>query len=385
MKAKVTNTKRSREDRLKAQQDVKVKLKKLREGASIEETEEALSKHVNNISKQVRSHLQQDEIRSAFCTWEEKDVPEINENQRGNVEELKKIYDECVEQRLEEFLQNLEKRDRLVAKAHDDLAERFCRGFFEFENDIREIDLVLVGETTDEVLLKTGVNPNKLLPPFDPRVRKFLFLTSIIFMPVLFPVGFAAGVLSAPVIGYLAVDKILTERHLRGDSCRVLTELSEDFLQKFIEKGISNRVSKEFTEEEERISRIKRCYEGLVEKYEKRCKDLTTSEDEGKVKEILETLSPLYAQLEEMSQKLTFDAIQHGIRVMSPSCIIDKKTLCYMETSRDKLGGGSFGEVYKGEIILPGCQIKEVAVKKLKDIPRAPNVASFLREADILM
>ena len=81
-----------------------------------------------------------------------------------------------------------------------------------------------------------------------------------------------------------------------------------------------------------------------------------------------------------MSQNLTFDAIQHGIRVMSPSCEVDKRTL-YYET---RIGGGSYGEVYKGRISLPGRE-KEVAVKKLKVPPQASNVAPFLGEANILM
>ena len=104
------------------------------------------------------------------------------------------------------------------------------------------------------------------------------------------------------------------------------------------------------------------------------------SEDEDTRKGTVEKLSPLYAKLEEISQNLTFDAIQHGIRVMSPSCEIEKRRL-YYET---KIGGGSYGEVYKGKISLAGGQ-KEVAVKKLKVPPQASNVAPLLREADILM
>ena len=378
VKAEVNNAKRNREERLKAQQDVEVKLEKLRQESFIKETEEALSKHLNNISQKVVSYLLQDDVRSAFCTWEEKDLPQIDDDKRPNVEKLKKIYKQCLEQRLKKFVQTLEERDQLFVKAHADLEQRFRQGFFEFENDVRDIDQVLVGESTDEVLLQF----DKLRPPLDARVKKFIFLTSVVFMPVLFPIGLAAGVLSAPVIGYLAVDRILNERQLKNDPCQGLKELSTLFLQRNIDQVIFDRVSQEFTVESGHISSIKRCYQELLEKYEKKCQDLTKGEDEDTRKGTVEKLSPLYDKLEEISQNLTFDAIQHGIHVMSPGCEIDKSTL----SEKEKLGEGSFGEVYKGEISLSGRKgAKEVAVKKLKGTPGASNVASFLKEAEILM
>ena len=377
VKGEVNKAKRVREDRLKDQKDVEVKLKKLKDGASIKETDEALSRHVKNIAAQVKSYLQQDEVRRAFCTWEEKDLPQVDDSQRGNVERLKNIYNQCLEQRFEKLLQTLETRKQLFSKAHADLEQRFRQGFSEFEKDVRAIDQVLVGESTDEVLLQF-----EDCSPLDSRFKKFLFLTSVVFMPVLFPIGLAAGISSAPVIGYLAVDRILSEWHLQNDPCQVLKELSTLFLQKNIDQVILDWVSQEFIEESGRISSIKRCYQELLEKYEKKFQDLTKNEDEERRKGTVEKLSPLYAKLEEISQNLTFDAIQHGIRVMSPSCEIDKTTL-YYETST-RIGGGSYGEVYKGKISLPGHE-KEVAVKKLKVLPKASNVAPFLGEANILM
>ena len=378
MKGEVNNAKRIREDLLKDQKKVEVKLKKLKDGAFIKETDEALSGHVKNISAQVKSYLQQDEVRSAFCTWKEEDLPQIDDSQRGKVERLKNIYNQCLEQRFEKLLQTLETRKELFSKAHADLEQRFRQGFFEIEKDVRDIDQVLVGESTDEGLLQFE-DPS----PLDSRVKKFLFLTSVVFMPVLFPIGLAAGVLSAPVIGYLAVDRILNEWQLRNDpACQVLKELSTLFLQRNIDQVIFDRVSKEFKAESGRISSIKRCYQELLEKYEKKCQDLTKNEDEETRKGTIEKLSPLYKKLEGISQNLTFDAIKHGIHVLSPGCEIDKSTL----SEKEKLGKGSFGEVYKGEIILSGREgTKEVAVKKLKGTHEASNVASFLKEAEILM
>ena len=362
VKVELNKAKHNQEERRKAQQDVEKKLDKLRQGSFLTETDKALSMHLNDISQQVKSYLLQDDVKRAFCTWEKKDVPQIDDIQRANVENLKKIYNQCLEQRLEKLLQTLKKRDELFVKDSMNL-RKTC-------------------ETSIWSLLANPHTHEALRSPWDARVKKFIFLTSVVFMPVLFPTGLAAGVLSAPVIGYLAVDRILNEsRYQRNDSCQVLTELSTRFLQRNIDQVIFDRVSQEFTEERERIDSIKRCYKELLEKYEKKCEDLTKSEDEKTRNGKIKILIPLNIKIEDMSQNLTFDAIQYGIRVMSPSCEIDKSILSY----KGKLGSGSFGEVYKGEINLSGRAGKEVAVKKLKDTSQASNVASFVKEAEILM
>ena len=384
MKAEVNNARRNRDERLKAREEVQVKLEKLKQGASIQETEEALSDHVKRISREVQSYLQSDDVRSAFCTWEEKDLPQIDDGQKENIVQMKEICNKCIEQRLEAFIQKLEKKENLFAQARADLEERFHRGFFEFEKDIRDIDRVLVGESMDE-FMPFDVGPDKLRPPLNPRVKKFLVLTSVIFMPILFPIGLAAGVLSAPVIGYLAIEKYLQEKHLKTNFCQTLTELSTEFLQAFIEHEVVNRVLQEFTEEKDRISSIKRCHRELINKYQKRCKDLTKSEDEEKGKEIVKTLSPLYTKLKTMNENLMFDAIQQGIQVMYPSCQIDKKKLHCIETQNNELGGGSYGTVYKGKLSSPGHARKDVAVKKIRETQHPSSVATFLGEAAMLM
>ena len=381
VKGEMKNVKRNREERLEARKDVELKLDKLKQGIAIRETEEALSKHVKQLSAQVKIYLQSDEVRRAFCAWTEKDLPRINDRQRGNIVKLKEMCNACIEQRLESLLQKWENKEKLFATAHADLEARFRRGFFEFEKDIRDIDQVLVGESTDE-FTPFHVDPGKLCLPMDPRVKKFLVLTMGIFMPILFPIGLAAGFLSAPVFGYLVVEKHLKEKQLRNNSCQALTELSTEFLQAFTEHEVVNRVLQEFIDEKNRIASIKRYHQKLISKYEQKCKDLTRSEDEAEGKETVKDYGPLYAKLQEMNERLMFDAIQHGIQVMYPHCQIDKRKLHCNE--KELLGRGSFGTVFKGKYSPPGQGEKEVAVKKLTNTPCLSNVSSFLGEAAML-
>ena len=375
------NAQRNQEERHKAREEIQVKLQKLRQGITIREIEEAFSDHVKNISRHVTLYLQSDDVRRTFCTWTEKDLPQIEDRHKGNLVKLKEKYNQCIEQRLQSFLQKLENKEKLFSTAHSDLEGRFHRGFFDFEKDIREIDRVLVGESMDE-FMPFEVHPGKLRPPLDPRVKKFLVVSLVAFMPVLFPIGIAAGVLSAPVFGYFAIEKHLKEKNLKENSCQALKELSGEFLQEFIEHEVFNHVLQEFTEEKNRIDSIKRCHKELIAKYEQRCKHLTRSEDEESEKAIMELHDPLHKRLEEIHKELMFDAIQHGIQVMYPSCQINKERLCEEE---DKIGEGSFGIVFKGKYTPPGHGGKKVAVKRLKNPPEPSNVASFLGEAAMFM
>ena len=178
---------------------------------------------------------------------------------------------------------------------------------------------------------------------------------------------------------YLAIDKLLKELHLRKNPCPALTELSTEFLEAFINDKVLHHVRDKFSEETNRIASIKRCHQQLITRYEQRCKDLTRGEDESRDKGTLEKYGPLNAKLQEMNEKLMFDAIQAGIQVIYPPCQIDTRCLSYNE--RDIIGTGSYGAVYKGKFTPPGHGRKDVAVKKLKEAPCPSNVVSFLHEA----
>ena len=205
VKVEIKNTKRNREERLKAHKEVESKLERLKQGNLLSEIQEAFSHHVKRISGRVISYLQSDDVRRAFCKWTEKDMPKIEE--RESDMKLKEKYKACIEQRLQSFLQQLENKEKLFSTAHDDLEARFKQSFFDFEKDVREIDRVLAGTGSADVFTPFEVPSGKLRAPLNPRVKKFLTVTLVAFMPVLFPIGIAAGVLSAPVFGYLVAVK----------------------------------------------------------------------------------------------------------------------------------------------------------------------------------
>ena len=364
---------------MKDHEEVESKLERLRQGNPIREIEEAFSDHVKRISGRVRSHLQSDDVRRAFCTWTERDLP-IIEKRESDVK-LKEKFKACIEQRLQSFLQQLENKEKLFSTAHDDLEARFKQGFFDFEKDIREIDRVLAGESTDD-FTPFEIPCGKLSPPLNPRLKKFLAVSLVAFMPVLFPIGLAAGLLSAPVFGFLVADKHFKEKHLHNNCCQALTELSTKFIREFIEHQVTNHVLQEFEQERERINTIRRCLKELITKYEQKCEDLTRRQDEAQ--KIVDLHRPLHLAVQDLHEELMFDAIQQEIQVMYPSCQIEKKRIRWTEKNEDFLGGGSYGDVYKGRYKPPGHGWKKAAVKKLKQSPCPSNVAPFLREAAML-
>ena len=202
---------------------------------------------------------------------------------------------------------------------------------------------------------------------------------------ILMSVGLAAGVLSAPVLGVLAIGKHLKDHRLKTNCCQALKDLSAEFLEDFITHKIRSYVQDKFSEETNRIASIKRCHQQLITKYEQRCKDLTKSEDESREKEILNKYRPLYTNLKSMSENLMLDVIQNGTKVMYQSCQLEVRRLQYNENERKAyLGEGSFGKVLKGRYSPPGHRRKDVAVKKIRKHPDPSNVAAFLKEAAML-
>ena len=381
LKGAMRNAKLNEEDRLKIRKELTVKLEKLKRGISVREIEEAISNNVKSLCRLLTSYFQSEEVMRDFCTWQEKDLPYIDDCHRTNTTLMKATYKRCIEERFQSFLENWENKEKLFAKAHEDLERQFQQSFCNLENDIRDIDRVLVGDSRDG-FPPFGTPAGSLCTPLHPNMKKFLVLTLGIFMPVMIPVGLAAGVLSAPVLGYLLIDKHLKERQLKSNVSTDLSQLSKEFLKDSVNDEVLNHVRRTLSNEMNRIAKVQICHRQLTAKYEQRCKDLTKSKDELRDKETLEKCGPLCEKLQEMSDKLMFDAIQTGVQVMNPPCQIDSKSLRYKV--QHSLGSGSFGAVFEGKFTPPGQERKKVAVKELKEATCPSSVVSFLQEASIL-
>ena len=380
LKGEIQNAKRNKEERLKAREELDEKLSKLKQGTPIREIEDAITSYVEQAQIKLASYLKTEEVRSKFFRWTEEDLPEEGQNFSKTME----AFSRCIEQRFEYTLQKWESTENVFSLARAELEALFDKGFLEFEREIRDIDRVLVGGDVDD-FRPFEIRPGRIFPPLDSRMKKFLVMTGMIFWPVLMSVGLAAGVLSAPVLGVLAIGKHLKEHHLKTNCCQTLKDLSAEFLEDFITHKIHSYVQDKFSEETNRIATIKRCHQQLITKYEQRCKDLTRSEDESREKEILKKYSPLYTNLKNMNENLMFDAIQNGIQVMYPSCQLEVRRLQYDESERKAcLGEGSFGKVFKGRYFPPGRRRKAVAIKKIRKHPDPSNVAAFLKEAAML-
>lgn len=372
------NAKRCGEERLKVREELEVKLEKLKQGTFIREIEDKIEDLVKKLGDELTSHFQSAEVRLRFCTWEEKDLPNIDDHHRTNAKTIKETYSRCIRARFQSFFDEWENREKLFAKAYEDLERRFHQNFYDFEKEIRGIDRILVGDTGDKFTPLEIRQGN--LSPLHPNMKTFLAMTLGIFMPVLIPVGLAVGFLSAPVVvGYLAIDKHIKEWQLKKNPSRALADLSTEFLEAFINDKVLLYVRELFAEETNRIARIRRCHQHLITRYEQKCKDLTRDEDELRDKETLETFGPLEKNLKEITENLTFDAIENGIQVMYPPCQMDIKRLRYDKS--ENLGAGSYGTVFKGKFTPQGHRIKDVAVKELKEAPSPSNVVSFLHEA----
>ena len=301
---------RNKEERLNAREELEEKLSKLKQGTPIRKLGDAITSYVTLVQEKLASYLQTGELKRKFSRWTEDDLPKMEWGQNFSKMET---FSRCIEQRFKHTIQNWESKENVFSQAHLELKALFDRGFLEFGREIRDIDRVLVGGDVDDYQ-PFEIRPGRMFSPVDSRMKKFLVMTGVIFWPVLMSVGLVAGVLSAPILGVLAVGKHLKEQHPKTSCCQALSDLSAEFLENFITYKIRSYVQDEFSEETNRIANIKRCHQQLITKYEQRCKDL--SEDESRDKEILKKYSPLYTNFKNLNEDLMFDAIQNGIQVM---------------------------------------------------------------------
>ena len=376
------NAIRNKEERLKAREELEEKLSKLKQGTPIREIEDAITSYVEQAQIKLESYLKTEEVRSKFFRWTEDDLPKMEEGQ--NHSKMMEAFSRCIEQRFEYTLQKWESTENVFSLARAKLEALFHKGFLEFEREIRDIDRVLVGGDVDDYQ-PFEIRPGRMFSPVDSRMKKFLVMTGVIFWPVLMSVGLVTGVLSAPILGVLAVGKHLKEQQPKTNCCQALKDLSAEFLEDFITHKIRSYVQDKFSEETNRIASIKRCHQQLITKYEQRCKDLTKSEDESRDKEILKKYSPLYTNFKNLNDDLMLDAIQNGIQVMYPPWQLEVGRIQYNENeSKAYVGEGSFSKVYKGKYFPPGRGRQDVAVKKIRNHPDPSNVTALLKEAAML-
>ena len=205
LKGEIQNAKRNKEERLKAREELDEKLSKLKQGTPIREIEDAITSYVEQAQIKLASYLKTEEVRSKFFRWTEDDLPKTEEGQ--NISKMMEVFSRCIEQRFEYTLQKWESTENVFSLARAELEALFDKGFLEFEREIRDIDRVLVGGDMDD-FQPFEIRPDRMFPPLDSSMKKFLVMTDMTFWLVLVSVGLAAGVLSAPVLGVLAIGSI---------------------------------------------------------------------------------------------------------------------------------------------------------------------------------
>ena len=375
----IQNTQRSRNECLEVREELNELLQKLEKGSHIHEIDDAIHFHEEELCKELTSYLRSEEVQKKFCDWSEKDLPVIGH--RHSSRRIKFELGKCIDRRLHSLLKSVENREKHFAKARADLEEKRLRYFSDLQKGICDIDRVLDSEDQS---VPFELHSGRMCLPFYARMKKMIVAAGVVFMPVLIPVGLAAGALFAPAFGYMAVAKYLKEHQLREDPCKALKELSPQFLKSFIKESLRDHVQRELANEKNQISQIKRCHSAIISKYDQQCEAFRRIADESGDEEALEekaleerAMVDLYWELRNMRNNLLFDAIQNGVPVMYPSGQIDgKKLSCNME---EVLGVGSSAKVFKGTL-----KGQSVAVKRLQQELRPQSVARFLEEAGML-
>lgn len=377
------NAKLNEKERREVREKLDVELEQLKKSeTSISKFEDAISNHQKIISQQLTSsYFQSEEVKRRFCTWKEEDLPHIDDCHKNDQAKIKETCDECIENRFWSFVENWESKEKLLANASANLDRLYDKILDDLSDNFTAIESTLLGESR-VACQPFETRPGIFCATLDPKTKKFLVMTLGIFAPILIPVGLAAGLLYAPVLGYKRIGKHLKELQLKNDQCTYLSELSTKFLQDSVRDQVFRYVQDCFFDQKDRIAKVKKCHKNLIARYEQKSNELANGKDESRDKETLEKYSPLNEKLQEMNDKLMFDAIIVGVQVMNPPCLIDITRIRWKV--QNIIGGGSYGQVYNGFFTAPGRERQEVAVKIPKDSTCPSDVVSYLKEAAIL-
>ena len=365
----IQSTQRNRKECLEVREELNELLQELEKGSQIHEIDDAIHFHEEELCRKLTSYLRSEEVQKKFCDWSEKDLPVIGH--RHSSRRIKSELGKCIDQRLHSLLKSVENKEKHFAKARADLEKKRLQYFSDLQKGICDLDRVLDSEDQS---VPFELHSGRMCLPLYAKMKKVIVAAGVVFMPVLIPVGLAAGALFAPAFGYMAVAKYHKEYQLREDPCKALKELSPQFLKSFIKESLRDHVQRELANEKNQISQIKRCHSAIISKYDQQCEAFRRIADESGNEEALVDLS---WKLRNMSDNLLFDAIQNGVPVMYPSGQIDgKKLSCNME---EVLGIGSSAKVFKGTL-----KGQSVAVKRLQQELHPQSVAWFLEEAGML-
>ncbi|XP_064632151.1 uncharacterized protein LOC135490704 [Lineus longissimus] len=379
IQTRVTNAKRSNEERLKIANHIKHKLSRLLNESKkiIEDLQELLEKKtvkiVTKLAENLRLKKTMERIARHCC---EQEIPDEEDMEKNRF-----ICKDLIREALFKEVADWESEHRIFETTKKNLFGAFRKKFAHVENELQRIERLMQGagslpQTSASGGLMEDVPEDGAL--FSAAEKLVLGLTS----PIWLPLAIIASAIALPIMGSLAIrDKIQHDRKLlayRKDKYKYVFQWTKQVIDALKDEDIKKTfVENQLSGLSDYIMKFESIIPELVEADKKLIEDVEG--DITATKDILKKYSPL---LEQVNTSHGFLQLFRFRNLLSD----DPDVFSEADIERKHIiGTGSFADVWVVNLKRDEGQVEKVAAKVMKVELTADNAMDYALERETLI
>ena len=335
----------------------------------MEELRSYLKTRISGAVQKLGGYLKSQDVRARFTTWSLDEVPKAESSWEVTYSSITK----AIENRLREIIEQWEEDHQVFSEARKSVLDHFQQRYNFVEVQLRNLEGVVTNDDLDV--------PERRAERTDGFFTAEKVIISVGLIPIWVPLALVALVISAPVIGILAIkdkveDKSKVEKYKR-DKCAFMAEASAVYLDKVInEKVLKSFVKDQLNEAKLCLKQIQARIPELIEADKMLCRQL--GEESRSQKEIKEVYQPIMDEASDIRGHLAVFAF-NKIRAVD----ICSEELDWKEDTSCRIGSGAFAVVYQGKMKRKGKQ-QTVALKLCSEVLDVTNASLIMAEVDLL-
>lgn len=352
------------------------RIEKIKEEQSsvIKKLQEDLKNKTDNTVSILSKYLMSSDVVDQFTSWTLDDVP----NMGNSWEETENNIQKSLLKRLEDAIVAWEEVNHVFANALTSLVQNFRERYNLVEGQLRILENAVLAEDAACLVSSSWVSDNSSIWSTLSVAERIIIVVS---SPIWVPIGLVALIVGAPVVGVMAILKMLQhrnkEREYQKDECCFMAKASKQYLTRAAEeKNLRPYVVEQLKESQVFLKQIEARIPVLIEAETMLCQQLR--EDSRSQKEIEDSYQPLYDRTLKLRQHAALFGIKE-LRTMDISC----SDLDWKEDKSSLLGTNAFASFYRGKLHLRGEE-QPVALKVWKEELTESNACAFLGETETL-
>ena len=322
---------------------------------------------VNTAVQELSEYLKSEDVAARFTSWTLDEVPTVESSWEVTKSNITKV----LKARLKEIIEHWEEDKQVFAGARESLVQHFQQRFNFVEGQLRNLQEIATADHDD---LDVPENDSS---SFTTREKVFIGVSS----PIWVPLSLVALVISAPVVGIMAIKNKLQDnsrmKKYEDDKCAFMAKTSTDYLDDATdEKVLKLFVKDQLKEAKLCLKQIKARIPELIKADELLFEQLQA--ETRSQKEVQELYQPIMDEASNIREYLAVFGFKE-IRCVD----ISDEELDWKEDKSSRLGCGSFATVYQGKMRRQGLE-ETVALKVCSELLHTKNVTSFMEKVELL-